>query len=309
MDMKRIAVLISGSGSNLKNLIEKCNKDLKESALIALVFSNVTNAKGLDIARENGIPTFTIQSPKVQGSISHKNIAEYNKFISMYEDLTIAFERLRQELEKLEFQYSLKELFLDLLANKDYILSNKDHIEENIKDIVFQKVITQNNKDEEKLDDMLYGLIEEFELIANIFPLIKENSSFISFFEREEYDQKLHAILAENKIDYILLAGFMRILSPNFTKKWEGKILNIHPSLLPSFGGAKAVKEALEYGVKVTGCTVHFVSSGVDNGKIITQIAVPVLNNDTIETLHERIKMAEREAYANALEYLINSNI
>lgn len=100
-------------------------------------------------------------------------------------------------------------------------------------------------------------------------------------------------VLKEAEVDLVVLAGFMRILKGDFLRAFEGKVLNIHPSLLPSFPGLEAWKQALEYGVKVTGCTVHLVDQGIDTGPIVAQRAVPVLDADTPVTLHQRIQVAE----------------
>jgi phosphoribosylglycinamide formyltransferase-1 len=105
------------------------------------------------------------------------------------------------------------------------------------------------------------------------------------------------AALREARVDLVVLAGFMRILKGEFLRAFEGRVVNIHPSLLPSFPGLAAWKQALDYGVKVTGCTVHFVDQGVDTGAIIGQQAVPVLDGDTAETLHQRIQVSERQVY------------
>ena len=107
--------------------------------------------------------------------------------------------------------------------------------------------------------------------------------------------------LQEARVDLIALAGFMRILKGEFLRTFEGRIVNIHPSLLPSFPGLEAWKQALDHGVKVTGCTVHFVDAGVDSGPIIAQRAVPVLDDDTPEKLHGRIQVAERELYPECI--------
>ena len=105
------------------------------------------------------------------------------------------------------------------------------------------------------------------------------------------------SVLEAAGVNLIVLAGFMRVLKGDFLRAFEGRIVNIHPSLLPSFPGLEAWKQAWQHGVKVTGCTVHFVDAGVDAGPIIGQQAVPVLEDDTAETLHGRIQMAEHELY------------
>lgn len=110
--------------------------------------------------------------------------------------------------------------------------------------------------------------------------------------------------LQEARVDLIVLAGFMRILKGDFLKAFEGRVVNIHPSLLPSFPGLEAWKQALEYGVKVTGCTVHWVDQGVDTGPILAQRAVPVLDDDTVSSLHQRIQEAERTLYPETLARL-----
>ena len=110
--------------------------------------------------------------------------------------------------------------------------------------------------------------------------------------------------LHEAQVDLVVLAGFMRILKGDFLKAFEGRVVNIHPSLLPSFPGLEAWKQALNYGVKVTGCTVHWVDQGVDTGPILAQRAVPVLEGDTVTSLHQRIQEAERTLYPETLARL-----
>lgn len=117
--------------------------------------------------------------------------------------------------------------------------------------------------------------------------------------EREYID----ALRSEN-VDFVALAGFMRILKGDFLRAFPARVVNIHPAILPSFPGLEAWKQALEYGVKVTGCTVHFVDQGVDTGTIIGQQTVPVLDDDTPESLRTRINQAERALYPRVLRDL-----
>ena len=118
---------------------------------------------------------------------------------------------------------------------------------------------------------------------------------------REEYDQLLITELQKHNVDLVCLAGFMRLLSPKFIQAFRGRILNIHPSLLPSFPGLHAQRQALAHGVKISGCTVHFVDEGLDSGPIVLQAAVPVLENDTEETLSARILSEEHRIYTEAI--------
>ena len=121
------------------------------------------------------------------------------------------------------------------------------------------------------------------------------------FPSREAFDRALVAALREANVEWIVLAGFMRVLTPEFLDAYAGRIINIHPALLPSFPGVDAAKQALAYGVKVTGCTVHFVELGVDQGKIIAQRAVPVEAEDDVATLNARIHAAEHELLVSVL--------
>lgn len=119
--------------------------------------------------------------------------------------------------------------------------------------------------------------------------------------EREEHDREVVAALQEHKVDLICLAGYMRLLSPWFVRQFRHRILNIHPSLLPSFPGLEAQEQAFAYGVKVSGCTVHFVDEELDHGPIIVQKAVPVLEGDDEHTLAARILEQEHIAYSEAI--------
>lgn len=123
---------------------------------------------------------------------------------------------------------------------------------------------------------------------------------------REDFDTELSMILSNSKCKLVCLAGFMRILSESFVNTWPNSILNIHPSLLPSFPGTKTHERALEAGVKVSGCTLHFVTAELDAGPIIGQAAVPVLDNDTSKTLANRVLIEEHKLYALGLELVAN---
>ncbi|MDE3068674.1 MAG: phosphoribosylglycinamide formyltransferase [Verrucomicrobiota bacterium] len=125
----------------------------------------------------------------------------------------------------------------------------------------------------------------------------------------EEAEKNFVAALWAERVDLVALAGFMRVLKGDFLRAFEGRIVNVHPSLLPSFPGLEAWKQALDHGVKVTGCTVHFVDAGVDAGPIIGQRAVPVRDEDTPETLHQRIQEAEHELYPQCVAAIARGEI
>lgn len=125
----------------------------------------------------------------------------------------------------------------------------------------------------------------------------------------DEAERAYVSALQEARVDLIVLAGFMRVLKGDFLRAFEGRIVNIHPSLLPSFPGLESWKQALDHGVKVTGCTVHFVDSGVDSGPIIGQQTVPVLDDDTAATLHQRIHAAEHQLYPRCVAALARGEI
>jgi phosphoribosylglycinamide formyltransferase-1 len=123
--------------------------------------------------------------------------------------------------------------------------------------------------------------------------------------EREVYDRQVVAVLHEFKVDLVCLAGYMRLLSPFFVASFPNRILNIHPSLLPSFPGLESQRQALEYGVKFAGCTVHFVDENLDAGPIVLQAAVPVRDDDTEETLSSRILAEEHRIYTEAVRIVL----
>lgn len=128
--------------------------------------------------------------------------------------------------------------------------------------------------------------------------------NFNSFPTRAEWDAALTARVASYAPDVVLSSGFMRIVSADFIDAFNGKYLNTHPALLPAFPGAHGVRDAMAYGVKVTGCTVHWADAGVDTGPIVAQEAVAIEPGDTEETLHERIKVVERRLLVNTLAQL-----
>jgi len=132
---------------------------------------------------------------------------------------------------------------------------------------------------------------------------------FKEFKNREEYDKEIIKTLKEKKIELVVLAGYMRILSPYFIKTYQNKIMNIHPALLPSFPGLHAQEQAVEYGVKISGCTVHFVDEGVDSGPIILQKAVEVSDDDTEESLAEKILKEEHQIYPRAIQLFSESRL
>lgn len=127
--------------------------------------------------------------------------------------------------------------------------------------------------------------------------------------DRQEYDAALIHYLQEKEVELICLAGFMRILSSTFVRTFANRIINVHPSLLPAFPGLNAQKQALDYGVKFSGCTVHFVDEGMDTGPIISQRVVPVLDGDSVESLSERILEQEHELYPLVLQWLVSGNV
>ncbi|HWR51338.1 MAG TPA: phosphoribosylglycinamide formyltransferase [Bryobacteraceae bacterium] len=124
--------------------------------------------------------------------------------------------------------------------------------------------------------------------------------------EREAYDRLVTAELKKHEVDLVCLAGFMRLLSAYFVREFAGRVLNIHPSLLPSFPGLEAQHQAFEHGVKVTGCTVHFVDENLDSGPILIQQCVPVLDDDTADTLSARILEHEHRIYSEAVALVLS---
>lgn len=122
---------------------------------------------------------------------------------------------------------------------------------------------------------------------------------------RLEHEQLLHPILVEHDVELILLSGYMRLMSPDFVQQWNPRIINIHPSLLPAFPGAHAHRDVLAAGVKVSGCTVHYVDSGMDTGEILGQRRVPVFSSDNESTLSERVKIEEHLLYPQIINLIV----
>jgi phosphoribosylglycinamide formyltransferase-1 len=127
--------------------------------------------------------------------------------------------------------------------------------------------------------------------------------------DRDAYDNELIAALRESEVNIVCLAGFMRLLGPGFVRAFPSRILNIHPALLPAFPGLEAQKQALDYGVKFAGCTVHLVDEGVDTGPILCQAVVPVLEDDTVETLSARILKEEHRIYSEAIRLMCEDRV
>ena len=126
--------------------------------------------------------------------------------------------------------------------------------------------------------------------------------------DRVQYDAKVAGILQASGVDLVCLAGYMRLLSGGFVSQFAGRILNIHPSLLPAFPGLDAQHQALSHGAKITGCTVHFVDESLDNGPILLQAAVPILDPDTVQSLSVRILAEEHRIYSEAIAWVLEGN-
>lgn len=171
-----------------------------------------------------------------------------------------------------------------------------DNIEKGLLDAVI-KVIISNNPD-------AYAL--ERAKKHNIHTVVIRHSDFS---EREEFDQEMIALLKSYSVELVVMAGFMRVLSPLFLKTFPMKIMNIHPAILPSFPGTHAQKRAAEYGVKFSGCSVHFADEGVDTGPIIIQAIVPAYDDDTEDTLGARILREEHKIYPQAIQFYAEGKI
>jgi phosphoribosylglycinamide formyltransferase-1 len=171
-----------------------------------------------------------------------------------------------------------------------------DHIEKGSLNAVI-KIVISNNPD-------AYGITRAKK--HGLPVLIFKHEDFKS---REDFDLELIKNLQSNQVQLVVLDGFMRILTSLFMREFPQRIINIHPALLPAFPGTHVQKQALEYGVKFTGCTVHFVDEGVDTGPIIIQSVIPVLDDDTEETLAARILKEEHRIYPQAIQFYANGKI
>lgn len=127
-------------------------------------------------------------------------------------------------------------------------------------------------------------------------------------FRRREHELRIEELLARHEIEVVILSGYMRLLTADFVKAWEGRILNIHPSLLPAHPGAHAHRDVLQSGDKVSGCTIHFVDAGMDTGQIIAQAKVPVFSDDTEQSLAERVKLEEHKLYPKIIQEFCSSD-
>jgi formyltetrahydrofolate-dependent phosphoribosylglycinamide formyltransferase len=143
---------------------------------------------------------------------------------------------------------------------------------------------------------------------AGVTSVLVERTSFGASFDRLAYTHEVIDALEAAGVELVAMAGFMTILDKPFVDRWPGRILNTHPSLLPSFPGAHGVRDALDAGVKITGCTVHIATAELDAGPIVAQTAVEVLPDDTVESLHERVKAAERVLYPAAIQRFMRSD-
>lgn len=166
--------------------------------------------------------------------------------------------------------------------------------------------------DYSKKDDCPYQIVLVLSNKASALGLNFAKESNISieiishkdFSRREDFDKKMHEVISNYNAQFVCLAGFMRLLSEWFVNKWQGNIINIHPSLLPSFKGENAQQQAIDYGVKIAGCTVHHVISDMDAGPIIAQSSIEVNQNDDVQSLSDKIIKLEHQIYPKTLEQI-----
>ena len=197
---------------------------------------------------------------------------------------------------RVKYMADLLKLGILISGNGSNLQSIIDHIEKgSLKAII--KIVISNNPD-------AYGLTRAKK--HGIPIVVLKNGDFKN---KEDFDLELLNILKNNSVDLVILAGFMRIITSTILNAFPQKIMNIHPALLPSFPGIHGQKQALEYGVKLSGCTVHFVDEGVDTGPIIIQSAVQVFDDDTEETLAARILKEEHWIYPQAIQLFAEGKI
>jgi phosphoribosylglycinamide formyltransferase-1 len=197
---------------------------------------------------------------------------------------------------RVKYMADLLKLGILISGNGSNLQSIIDNIEKgSLKAII--KIVISNNPE-------AYGITRAKK--HGIPVVVLKNGDFKN---KEEFNLELIRILKNNYVDLVILAGFMRIITPTLLKAFPHKIMNIHPALLPSFPGIHGQKQALEYGVKLSGCTVHFVDEGVDTGPIIIQSAVQVFDDDTEETLAARILEEEHRIYPQAIQFFAEGKI
>jgi phosphoribosylglycinamide formyltransferase-1 len=158
-------------------------------------------------------------------------------------------------------------------------------------------VVISNKKDAPGLEYAKQAGIESIVLSHRAFP------------KREVYDAQIAQFLSDRKVDLVCLAGFLRLLSAEFVRRFPMRIMNVHPSLLPAFPGLHSQEQALDYGAKITGCTVHFIDEGLDSGPIILQNTIEVLPEDTADSLSERLLPVEHKTYAEAVKLFFENRL
>ena len=160
----------------------------------------------------------------------------------------------------------------------------------------------QNNELNAKIEVLIYNNPKaKVQEQAEKYQIPRVLINHRDFASREALDEAIVTTFKEYGVEWVIMAGWMRIITPVLLNAFSGRVINIHPSLLPSFRGIRAIEQALAAGVKVTGCTVHFASLEVDSGPIIAQAVVPVLPNDTVETLHARVQIQEHKIFPMAI--------
>ena len=145
--------------------------------------------------------------------------------------------------------------------------------------------------------------------VANVHGIHTKSFNPVDYAHRDDYENDVVACLESYDVDLVILAGYMKLVGDPLLTAYKGQMLNIHPSLLPSFKGLNAQEQALNYGVKIAGCTVHYVTKDMDAGPIIMQASVPVLSDDTVESLSERILVEEHKLFPKAIQSVLNQDL